>query len=53
MANLFSLFCPTRRAVLKMVVRLFRVKERESLGKRLAGAIYKEKNGETKTKKSS
>ena len=35
--NLFSLFCSTWRAVLKMVVRL-----RESLEKSLKGAIYKD-----------
>ena len=35
--NLFSLFCSTWRAVLKMVVRL-----RESLEKSLKGVIYKD-----------
>ena len=35
--NLFSLFCSTWRAVLKMFVRL-----RESLEKSLKGAIYKD-----------
>ena len=49
--NLFSLFCSTWQAVLKMFVRLFRIEASESFGKSLAGAIYKEKNGETETKK--
>ena len=40
--NLFSLFCSTWLAVLKMFVRLFRIKASESLEKCLAGAIYKE-----------
>ena len=50
--NLFSLFCSTWHAVLKMFVRLFRVEVSESFGKRLAGAIYKEekwKNGDQKS----
>ena len=51
MANLFSLFCSTWRAVLKMFVRLFQIKASESLEKSLAGAIYKEKNGGTGTKR--
>ena len=42
MGDLFSLFCSTWRAVLKMFWRLFRIKESESLEKSLAGAIYKE-----------
>ena len=49
--NLFSLFCSTWHAVLKMFVRLFRIEASESFGKSLAGAIYKEENGETETKK--
>ena len=40
--NLFSLFCSTSRAVLKMFVRLFRIRASESLKKGLAGTIYKE-----------
>ena len=40
--NLFSLFCSTWLAVLKMFVRLFRIKGNESLEKCLAVAIYKE-----------
>ena len=40
--NLFSLFCSTWHAVLKMFVRLFRIEASESFGKSLAGAIYKE-----------
>ena len=49
--NLFSLFCSTWRAVLKMFVRLLRIKAIESLGKILAGAITKKKkwrNGDQK-----
>ena len=42
--NLFSLFCSTWRAVLKMFMRLFQTKASESLEKGLAGAIYKEEN---------
>ena len=50
--NLFSLFCSTWHAVLKMFVRLFRIEASESFGKSLAGAFYtKKKNGETETKK--
>ena len=40
--NLFSLFCSTKREVLKMFVRLFRIEESESLEKTLAWAICKE-----------
>ena len=50
--NLFSLFCSTWHAVLKMFVRLFRIEASESLGKSLAGAIYKEekwRNGDQKS----
>ena len=36
--NLFSLFCSTWHAVLKMFVRLFRIEVSESFGKSLAGA---------------
>ena len=49
--NLFSLFCSTWHAVLKMFVRLFRIEASESFGKSLAGAIYKEekwRNGDQK-----
>ena len=49
--NLFSLFCSTWRAVLKMFVRLFRIEASESLEKNLAGAIYKGKNWEPETKR--
>ena len=50
--DLFSLFCSTWRAVLKMFVRLCRIKASENLEKSLAGAIYKKKkNGETETKR--
>ena len=51
--NLFSLFCSTWRAVLKMFLRLFRIKESESLEKSLAGAIYKEEKWRYGDKKSS
>ena len=50
--NLFSLFCSTWHAVLKMFVRLFRIEASESFGKSLAGAIYKEekwRNGDQKS----
>ena len=50
--NLFSLFCATSRAVLKMFVTLFRIKASESLAKKLAKPIYKEgkwKNGDKKS----
>ena len=50
--KLFSLFCSTWHAVLKMFVRLFRIEASESLGKSLAGAIYKEekwRNGDQKS----
>ena len=49
--NLFSLFCSTWRAVLKMFVRLFLIKASESHEKNLAKAIYKEKNGEKERKR--
>ena len=42
--HLFSLFCSTWRAVLKMFMRLFQTKASESLEKGLAGAIYKIEN---------
>ena len=48
--NLFSLFCSTWRAVLKMFVRLFRIKASESLQKNLARAVYKKENGEKERK---
>ena len=38
--NLFSLFCSTWRAVLKMFVRLFRIKASESLEKKKLSKIY-------------
>ena len=50
--NLFSLFCSTWHAVLKMFVRLFRIEASESFGKSLAGTIYKEekwRNGDQKS----
>ena len=51
--NLFSLFCSTWGAVLKMLVRLFRVKASKSLEKRWAGAIYKKEKWRKGDKKSS
>ena len=45
------MFCSTW-LVLKMLVRLFRIKASERLEKSLAGATYKEENGETETKRS-
>ena len=51
--NLFSLFCLTWRAVLKMFVRQFRIKASESLQNSLAGAIYKEEKWENGDNKSS
>ena len=38
-------------ARVKIFVRLFMIKASEGLVKRLAGAIYKEENGETETKR--
>ena len=49
--NLFSLFCSTWRAVLKMFVRLFQISE--SLEKNVARAIYKEEKWRKGDKKSS
>ena len=51
--NLFSLFCSTWRAVLKMFMRLFRIKASESLEKKLARTIYKEEKWTKGEKKSS
>ena len=51
--NLFSLFCSTWGAVLKMFVRLFRIKASKSLEKRWAGAIYKKEKWRKGDKKSS
>ena len=48
--NLFSLFCPTWRGVLKMFVRLFRIEQVKASEKKIAGATNK-KNGETETKR--
>ena len=48
--NFFSLFCSTWRAFLKIFVILLRIKS-ESLEKSVAGAIYKEENGELETKR--
>ena len=46
--NLFSLFCSTRRAVLKMFVGLFRIKASEILEKSSTGANYNRKKNEQK-----
>ena len=51
--NLFSLFCSTWRAVLKMFVRLFRIKASEILEKSSTGAIYKTEKWRNGDKKSS
>ena len=51
--NLFSLFCLTWRAVLKMFVRLFQIKASESHEKKLARAIYKEEKWRKREKNSS
>ena len=48
--NFFSLFCSTWRAFLKIFVILLRIKS-ESLEKSVAGAIFKEENGELETKR--
>ena len=50
--NLFSLFCSTWRAVLKMFVSI-RIKISESLKKKLGRAIYKEEKWRNGDKKSS
>ena len=50
--NLFSLFC-SQRAVFKMFVRLFWIKQVKALKKPLAGAIYKEDKWKKEDKKSS
>ena len=49
--NLFSLLCSAWRAVLKMFVRLFRIKQVKASS--LAGAIYKEEKWKNGDKKSS
>ena len=49
--NLFSLLCSAWRAVLKMLVRLFRIKQVKASS--LAGAIYKEEKWKNGDKKSS
>ena len=51
--NLFSLLCSTWRAVLKMLVRLFRIKQVKSLQKSLAGAVYRKEKWKNGDKKSS
>ena len=49
--NLFSLFCSTWRAVLKMFVGLLRIKASEIPKKSSTGANYnRKKNGEKGTK---
>ena len=49
--NLFSLLCSAWRAVLKMFVRLFRIKQVKASS--LAGAIYKEEKWKKGDKKNS
>ena len=51
--NLFSLFCSTWRAVLKMFVKLLRIKSSELLEKSSTGAIYKKEKWRKGDKKSS
>ena len=51
--NLFSLFCSTWRAVLKMCLRLFWIKTSVSLEKSLARAVNKEEKWRNRDKKSS
>ena len=51
--NLFSLFCSTWRAVLKMFVRLFRIRASEGLEKKLAIAIHREEKWRKGAKMSS
>ena len=51
--NLFSLFCSTWRAVLKMFVKLLRIKSSELLEKSSTGAIYKKEKWRNGDKKSS
>ena len=49
--NLFSLFCSTWRAVLKMFVRLFRIKASESLEKRLSKSYLQRRKMEERREK--
>ena len=49
--NLFSLFCPTSRRVLKMFVRLFRIEQVKASKKRYQELFANEKNGEMETKR--
>ena len=51
--KLFYLLCSTWRAVLNMLVRLFRIKQVKASKKSLAGAIYKEEKWKNGDKKSS
>ena len=51
--NLFSLFCSTWRAVLKMFVKLLRIKSSELLEKSSTGAIYKKEKWRNGDKRSS
>ena len=49
--NLFSLFCSTWRAVLKIFVKLFRIKQVKTWKKVKQEQFTKKKNGRTETKK--
>ena len=49
--NLFSLFCPTWRWVLKMFVTLFRIKQAKASKKNQQELFTNEKNGEAETKR--
>ena len=51
--NLFTLFCSTWCAVLKMFLRLFRIKASKGLEENLAVAIYREEKWRKGEKKSS
>ena len=51
--NLFSLLRSTWRAVSKMFVRLFRIKQVKASKKSLAGAIHKDEKWKDGDKKSS
>ena len=49
--KLFSLFCSTWRAVLKMFVRLFRIRQVRALQNVRQELFKKTKNGETEAKR--
>ena len=49
--NLFSLFCSTWRAVVKMFVSLFRIEPVKASKKFSRGSLQKKENGETESKR--